>query len=187
MNERRTVLKAAVLAGGLLAFVDAAGAKRRLTPAAARAQAMPFRVLSPREAATLASFADTLVPGAAAAGIAHFVDAHLAVPPADSLLMLRYLDVPPPWKAFYQGGAAALDAMAQTCHQQHFTALDDRQRFELAAALAAASPAQWPGLPSTLLAFAVRADAVDVVYGTVAGFEKLDVPYLEHILPESRW
>jgi len=29
----------------------------------------------------------------------------------------------------------------------------------------------------------VRSDAVDVVYGTVEGFERLGVPYMPHILP----
>jgi hypothetical protein len=33
----------------------------------------------------------------------------------------------------------------------------------------------------------VRSDAVDVVYGTPAGFEALGVPYMEHIMPPRRW
>jgi len=32
-----------------------------------------------------------------------------------------------------------------------------------------------------------RADGVDVVYGTVEGFERLGVPYMPHILPTARW
>jgi hypothetical protein len=32
-----------------------------------------------------------------------------------------------------------------------------------------------------------RADCVDVVYCTVEGFERLNVPYMPHILPTARW
>ena len=187
MIERRTVIKAAGAAAALFAFRTVAGAEVRLTPAAARAGAIPFRQFSADEAATLENLAETLVVGARAAGVAHFIDAQLAAKPADNLLMLRYLDVPPPWDSFYKAGLAGLDATATSQHGRRFTALDPAPRLALVSALSAAPPPDWKGPPSPLFLFAVRADAVDVVYGTVAGFEALGVPYLEHIKPETRW
>ena len=35
--------------------------------------------------------------------------------------------------------------------------------------------------------FVLRNDAVDVVYGTKAGVESLDIPYMAHVEPPSRW
>jgi hypothetical protein len=33
----------------------------------------------------------------------------------------------------------------------------------------------------------VRADALDVVYGTPEGFDALGIPYMAHIKPEKPW
>jgi hypothetical protein len=33
----------------------------------------------------------------------------------------------------------------------------------------------------------LRSDAVDVVYGTVEGYESLGIPYMAHIAPDRRW
>jgi hypothetical protein len=35
--------------------------------------------------------------------------------------------------------------------------------------------------------FVLRSDAVDVVYGTKEGVERLGLPYMAHIEPPSRW
>lgn len=45
----------------------------------------------------------------------------------------------------------------------------------------------WSGPPAPLVYFVLRSDALDVVYGTEAGFALLDVPYMPHIPPERRW
>ena len=42
-------------------------------------------------------------------------------------------------------------------------------------------------LYDTVLGADGRPDAIDVVYGTKAGFEQLGVPYMAHIEPPSRW
>jgi hypothetical protein len=34
--------------------------------------------------------------------------------------------------------------------------------------------------------FVLRSDAVDVVYGTMEGYESLGVPYMPHIVPDKR-
>lgn len=163
------------------------GVLTQATAAEAKKRGAAFKVLSPGEVRTLEAFGEVLLPGAREDGIAHFVDAQLARPPADSLLMLRYLDVPPPYDGFYKAGLAALDAHAKAQTGALFADLPAPQATELVKAISAAPPPGWAGPPSPLFYFAVRADAVDVVYGTVEGFAKLGVPYMEHILPEQRW
>jgi len=45
----------------------------------------------------------------------------------------------------------------------------------------------WQGPPAGQVYFVLRSDAVDVVYGTMEGYESLGVPYLPHIAPDRRW
>ena len=45
----------------------------------------------------------------------------------------------------------------------------------------------WHGPAQSFVYATLRNDAVDVVYGTVAGFARLGVPYMPHILPERSW
>ena len=45
----------------------------------------------------------------------------------------------------------------------------------------------WKGPPQRRIYGIFRDDGVDVVYGTVEGFERLGVPYMPHILPKARW
>jgi hypothetical protein len=45
----------------------------------------------------------------------------------------------------------------------------------------------WKGRPAALAYAVLRADAVDVVYGTMEGYEALGIPYMPHIAPEKRW
>lgn len=174
--------------GGLgLVLASIGGQGVWVTPAEATERQAPLHTLTDSEASTLAAFAEVLLPGAREAGVVAFVDHHLAVPAADSLLMLRYLDVPPPYLDFYRAGLAALDAHARAATGRLFSGLDPDQGAQLVQSIAQASPADWRGPPSPLLYFAVRADAVDVVYGTEAGFAKLGVPYMAHIDPPTRW
>ena len=35
--------------------------------------------------------------------------------------------------------------------------------------------------------FVLRADALDVTYGTPEGFDALGIPYMAHIMPETPW
>ena len=44
---------------------------------------------------------------------------------------------------------------------------------------------QWPAGPFVYLV--LRNDAVDVVYGTMSGYEGLGIPYMAHIAPAKRW
>ncbi len=183
--ERRTLLKAGGL--GLIAVVGAGGAVMMLSPREAREHGAPLKVLKPAEAKALEAFGEALLPGAAAAGIAHFIDAQIACDPADSLLVLRYFDWPAPYDAFYHGGIAALDAVAKAAFSKTFAELDAKQAETLTGQIATGAVKGWQGPPPPLFYMAARSDAVDVVYGTMEGFQKLGVPYMAHIEPEHKW
>lgn len=156
-----------------------------LLPAQARAASIRHAVLTEAEVKALEALGDTLLPGAAKAGIAHYVDKQLAS--REPLLMLRYLDFPMQLADFYRQGLAALDALATSRHQKTFSELSNTQRDGLVFALAKTNPADWKGPPAPLFYFALRADAVDTVYGTMQGFEALGIPYMAHIAPKESW
>lgn len=171
---------------GLLAF-QVGGTVALLTPRAARAAQIPLRVFDAAQVSTLEALGDALLPGAAEAGLAAYLDSQLAATPAESLLMIRYLDVPPPHAPFYAGGIAAVDAAAQLTYKRPFPALDAAERSAFVGAMQRGELAGWQGPPPPFFYFVLRSDAVDVVYGTPEGFEKLGVPYMPHILPTEKW
>lgn len=178
-STRREVVRG--LGFGLIA-AEVAGVSAWLPPAEARVRGAALKALTPAEAATLEALGDTLLPGAAREGVAHFVDHHLSVEADDSLLMLRYFDWPPPYLPFYRGGLAALDGLAGGS----FAAQAPAARDALAGRLMGPLP-EWRGPPAMLFYLSVRADAVDVVYGTEAGTERLGLPYMAHIAPPTLW
>lgn len=180
--SRRTALGAL----GMLPFI-VGGCTEWLTPGDARSRDVPLTTLDETQARLLERFGDVLLPGASDAGIAHFVDHHLGVPAADSLLMLRYLDVPSPYADFYRGGLAALDAHARKLHGAGFAALDDGLANLLVGQIISAQPEGWEGPPAPFFTFVVRSDAVDVVYGTRGGLARLGVPVMAHLEPEREW
>lgn len=187
MTTRRSLLKTAALGGGtaglgLIAW-QIGGRTEWLSPSQAKERGVPLRTLTESEAATLEAFGEVLLPGSSAAGIAQFVDHHISVPPPESLLTVRYLDVPPPYDGFYKGGLAALDALAG----ESFVGLAPARAVELVTTISRTVPPGWRGPPAPMFYFAVRSDAVDVVYGTSEGIASLGVPTMEHLLPETKW
>src|SRR4051794_18548006 len=78
MTDRRQFMRGAL---GALAFTTVGGAQVMLTPREAKAQGVPFRLLDAREAETIEAMGEALVPGARGAGISHFIDHQLSVPP----------------------------------------------------------------------------------------------------------
>lgn len=171
---------------GLLAF-SLGGVEILLTPAEARVQDVPFRVLSPEEVSALEALGETLLPGSTAAGIAHFVDHQLAASSEDSLLIIRYLDIPPPYAAFYKGGLSAARAAARAKFSRELNMLEAGQMASIVEEMMAGTLADWQGPPAPLLYFVLRNDAVDVVYGTQEGYKRLDFPYHAHLPPPSDW
>ena len=108
--QRRAALKSIAL--GALA-VEVGGAIQFLTPSEARARAVPLKILSNGEAALVDALGRAIVPGADGAGLAHYLDQQMSGKTEDSLLMLRYLDVPPPYIDFYRPALASVDRFAQ--------------------------------------------------------------------------
>jgi len=188
---RRTLITGAAVGGaaltlGLLPFIIN-GRREEMTPAQARHRGAPLASLNVNEVSALERLGEVLLPGAAEAGIVHFIDHHVSVPAAESLLTVRYFDVPPPYLDFYRSGLAAIDAYARAAHNRAFAALPAVSAEEMVTEIARTQPSTWRGPPSQLLYLALRSDAVDVVYGTTAGFERLGVPYMAHILPDQAW
>jgi len=155
------------------------------SPRLARAQGRAYTVLSPVEVAILDALGNTLMPGAAEAGIAHFIDSQLANDV--SLLMLNYLDVPMSLVSFYKEGLKAISELAVHEHQADFASLSAELRHALVGRVASGAADPWSGPPASLFYFALRADVVDVCFGTEAGFVELNIPYLPHISPRTPW
>jgi hypothetical protein len=177
MTARREILK---LTAGSLILASVGGKLIWCPPARAAAAKADFRNLSGADGELLAALADIIVPGARDAGCAHFVDHHIGIPPAESLLSLRYLDVTPPYSDFY---VEALASLRRLIGQSPSPAQWDIVIHHLLSA----SIAGWHGPPPGLFYFAVRSDAVDAVYGTREGFKRLGIDYLAHIEPETNW
>lgn len=175
-------------ASGLGVIAHQVGATNLLlSPRAAHALSVPYRVLAAAEVQAVEALGDTLLPGAADAGLAHYLDHHLAAAPADSLLMIRYLDVPPPYMQFYRPCLASVDSATLKLHGKPFAKLEPKAKDGFVAAMQAGTLVDWIGPPAPMCYFVLRADAVDVVYGTPEGFAKLGVPYMQHIMPATNW
>lgn len=173
---------------GLLLACAVGSQRLLLSPAEARAGRVPYEILSAAEAATLESLAEALVPGAAAAGVAHYVDKQLKAPAAESLLMLKYLGVAPAdFRDFYTPALGSAASLAQRRYRRSWSELDAAQTQQLLAVLSSGEPEGWTGPAPAFFTFVLRADACDVVYGTQAGFSQLGIPYMAHIEPTEPW
>ena len=184
--ERRVFLKSAGM--GVLAFT-VGGAEVLMTPGAARAQGVPFRLLKAHEA-------ETLVPGARQAGVAHFIDQQVSVPPGEALLEARQLNVRPPFVNFYRAVIDAVDRASAARHSRSFVALaaadqrdliDMMRQNKIDGSQVPPGASNAPVPPGPLAYLVLRSDALDVVYGTMEGYEQLGVPYMPHIAPVERW
>ena len=183
--ERRAFMKGASL--GALAFT-LGGAEVLLTPGEARARNVPFRLLKENEADTIEALGETLVPGARRAGVAHFVDQQLSVPAGEALLEARILNVKPPFANFYRAAIGAIDRASQARNEgRRFAQLSTTEQREFVNLMRQNKIDGWQGPPGGFIYFVMRHDAVDVVYGTMEGYESLGIPYMPHIAPEKRW
>ena len=181
--SRRNVL----IGSGLVIAVVLGGRKVLMSPHEAHKAGAETTVLTPQEAQILGHLGEALVPGALAAGIVPFVDSQLAADPNESLLIARYFGIAPPYEAFYRSGLRALEELARAELDTSFVAVPVEQVRELALRLLNGSSKAWQGPPAPLFYLCLRSDAVDVVFGTPAGFETLGIPYREHIMPPGKW
>jgi hypothetical protein len=180
---RRGFVKGATL--GALAF-SVGGVEVLLTPSEARARNVPFRLLDGHQGETLEALGETLVPKAREAGIAHYIDQQLSVPPQESLLQARIFNFRPPFAEFYRTTIVMADENSRKLFGKEFAQLTAKDQREFVDQMRQNKIEGWMGKPA--IAYAVlRADAVDVVYGTMDGYEALGIPYMAHIAPEKRW
>jgi hypothetical protein len=182
--KRREFMRGAAL--GALAFT-VGGAPMLLTPRDARAQGVPFRLLKADEAETIEALGETLLPGARTAGIAHFIDQQISVPPEESLLQARILNVKPPYANFYRAATGAVDRASRSRSGRRFAHLNTTEQRELVDLMRQNKLEGWQGPPGPFVYLITRSDAVDVVFGTMEGYESLGIPYMAHIPPERRW
>ena len=84
-------------------------------------------------------------------------------------------------------GLRALEQQSQLRYQRAFAQSIAEEQAALLRDLAQRTPPDWDGPPAPLFYFVTRNDAVDVYYGTLEGFARLQVPYMAHILPPERW
>ncbi len=182
--ERRVFLKHTGM--GMLAFT-VGGASVMMTPAEARAQGVPFRLLNARESETIEALGETLVPGAQRAGVAHFIDQQVSVSPGEALLEARQLNVKPPFINFYRAAIGAIDKAAEARSSRRFAALSAAEQRDFVDAMRQNKIDGWQGPAGSFVYLVLRSDAVDVVYGTMEGYQSLGVPYMPHIAPDRRW
>jgi len=182
--ERRVFLKRAGM--GMLAFT-VGGADVLMTPGAARAQGLPFRLLKAHEAETIEALGETLVPGAQRSGVAHFIDQQVSVSPGEALLEARQLNVKPPFINFYRAAIAAIDKAAEARSGRRFAALAAADQHAFVDAVRQNKIDGWQGPAGSFVYLVLRSDSIDVVYGTMEGYEALGVPYMPHIAPDKRW
>src|SRR5215472_6421914 len=183
--ERRDFLKGT--ATGVFAFT-VGGVEVFLSAREACAQNVPFRLLKADEAQTIEALGETLVPGARAAGIAHFVDQQLSVPPEEALLEARIPNVRPSYANFYRAAMGAIDNASQALNGgRKFAQLSLSKQHDFVNAMRQNQIEGWRGPGGSFVYLVLRSDAVDVVYGTMDGYEALGIPYMPHIAPDKRW
>jgi hypothetical protein len=181
---RRGFVKSATL--GALAF-SVGGVEVLLTPNQARARNVPFRMLDGHQGETLEALGETLVPKAREAGIAHYIDQQLSVPPHESLLQARIFNFRPPFAEFYRNTIVTIDDSSRKSFGKEFAQLTAKDQREFVDRMRQNKIDDWKGKPAALAYAVLRADAVDVVYGTMEGYKALGIPYMAHIAPEKRW
>jgi len=182
--ERRVFLKGAGM--GMLAFT-VGGASVLMTPGQARAQGVPFRLLNAKEAETIEALGETLVPGARQAGVAHFIDQQVSVTPGEALLEARQLNVKPPFVNFYRAAIGSVDKASEARSGRRFAALPTTDQRDFVDLMRQNKIDGWQGPPGSFVYLVLRSDSIDVVYGTMEGYEALGVPYMPHIAPDKRW
>lgn len=177
MSRRRAIAGAGAL--GTVALV-AGGVPIHAAPGSRLGASGSLRSLSLREVALFNGFCEAVVPGATAESVGCYLDYQLSLPPDECLLFARYLPIVPPFLHFYREGAVALEKAVRRGRGGAVTPPSEADWRLLARGMHGKSVAGWNGPPTELLYFALRNDALDVVYGTDKGLRKLGIPVMHH-------
>jgi len=163
-----------------------------LTPAEARAKNIPFRNLSRNQADLIDFLGDAIVPGAKISGLSHYIDHQLFAEPRNSLLILHYLGMNPPFDDFYISSLKAFERTAREKYHKIASSLTPDEMTGFITDMMRGNPDGWevsgesvPAAP--FFYFVLRSDAIDVTYGTMAAFDYLEIPYMAHIEPVHPW
>jgi hypothetical protein len=183
---RRSLLQGALKGSALYLGFTIAGDTLYLTPQEARSKGVPLRTLTDAQAETLSLLGETIVPGSAKLGLVQFLDHQLQADPNDALLIAKYFGVALPFIDFYAAGAKIADAMARRTARRSIAEMTDAELNKLVQRMSKPGTVI-DGYPIFLFYLCLRSDAVDVVYGTPDGFRKLNIPYMQHILPPEGW
>ena len=141
---RRDFVKGATL--GALA-VTIGGAEVIITAGEARARGVPFRLLDAHQGETLEALGETLVPQAREAGIAHFIDQQLSVPPHEALLQARIFNFRPPFAEFYRSAITAVDDGSRKIFGRDFAQLSAADQREFVDRMRQNKIEGWTGPP----------------------------------------
>jgi hypothetical protein len=109
------------------------------------------------------------------------------VPPEEALLEARILNVRPPYVNFYRAALAAVEGASTALNGKRFAALDPFGQYDFVDRIRLNKVDGWQGPPASFVYLVTRSDAVDVVYGTIEGYARLEIPYMAHIEPKTRW
>jgi len=183
---RRSLVDRALKSSLLCLTFNIAGTPLLLTPEQAHARGVALKQLKETQARRLGLLAEAMVPGAVNKGVVEFIDHQLGADPNEALLIAKYFGVALPYHDFYAKGIATAAAMSQKALGKVLDDLDAAETGQLVKSMAAPG-AIVDGFPIFLFYLCLRSDAVDVVYGTPEGFEKLNIPYMPHIMPPEGW
>jgi hypothetical protein len=181
--DRRHLLQA----GGASFAMAAAAPLSLFDSRKARAEGMPFKVLSPDEVRTIEALSDALVPGARDAGVSHYIDHELASP--SPRLLLRFAQLRGPMAPYYRGALAAFAASMTAQGNSAFSSLTPDAQHNVIEAVRTGTIKPWDAgaVAAPIFYGMMRNDGVDVVYGSAEGFKNLDIPYMPHIMPKTTW
>jgi len=88
---------------------------------------------------------------------------------------------------FMKGAATGALAFTVGGVDRSFAGLSPSEQHDFVEMMRQNKLQNWQGPSGQLVYMALRSDAVDVVYGTVEGYDALGIPYMPHIAPEKRW
>jgi hypothetical protein len=132
------------------------------------------------EIALFNDLCEAIVPGARAASVGHYLDYQLSLAPNDCLLFARYLPIPLPFLHFYRLGAKGIESAAARAGDTSKSGPSQANWRQIAKGMYRESIVGWDGPSSPLLYLSLRNDALDVVYGTDKGLQKLGIPIMRH-------
>ena len=89
---------------------------------------------------------------------------------------------------FYRAAVGAVDNASQALNSgRKFDELSPSEQHDFVDAMRQNKILGWQGPGAPFVYLVLRSDAVDVVYGTMEGYEALGIPYMPHIAPTKRW